>query len=90
MLGVNTKLLILFIVLVAMLVLFVWNRWRYDIVALVALLVVAVAGLVPPSQVVCWFWAPCSHYCGSSPGAQSRLAQCRRGGFTCTPIDACG
>lgn len=58
MLGVNTKLLILFIVLVAMLVLFVWNRWRYDIVALVALLVVAVAGLVPPSQVFAGFGHP--------------------------------
>lgn len=58
MLGVNTKLLILFIVLVAMLVLFVWNRWRYDIVALVALLVVAVAGLVPPGQVFAGFGHP--------------------------------
>ena len=58
MLGVNTKLLILFIVLVAMLVLFVWNRWRYDLVALVALLVVAVAGLVPPSQVFAGFGHP--------------------------------
>ncbi len=38
-------------VLGATLVLFVWNRWRYDIVALVALLVVAVAGLVPPDEV---------------------------------------
>ncbi len=58
MLGINTKLLILFIVLVATLVLFVWNRWRYDIVALVALLVVAVAGLVPPGQVFAGFGHP--------------------------------
>lgn len=40
-----------FAVLGATLVLFVWNRWRYDVVALLALLVVAVAGLVPPGQV---------------------------------------
>ncbi|MCR4293511.1 MAG: SLC13 family permease [Candidatus Kuenenia sp.] len=58
MLGVNTELLILFIVLTATLVLFVWNRWRYDIVALVALLVVAVAGLVPPDQVFAGFGHP--------------------------------
>lgn len=56
--GVSTELLILFIVLTATLVLFVWNRWRYDIVALVALLVVAVAGLVPPDQVFAGFGHP--------------------------------
>ncbi|OHB72460.1 MAG: hypothetical protein A2W17_02030 [Planctomycetes bacterium RBG_16_41_13] len=62
MLGVNTKLLILFIVLTATLVLFVWNRWRYDIVALVALLVVAVAGLVPPNQVLAGLISPSEIY----------------------------
>ena len=51
MLGVSTELLILFIVLTATLVLFVWNRWRYDIVALVALLVVATA--VPAILWIC-------------------------------------
>ena len=58
MLGVNTKLLILFIVLTATLVLFVWNRWRYDIVALV----VAVAGLVPPNQVLAGLISPSEIY----------------------------
>ncbi|HVR44441.1 MAG TPA: SLC13 family permease, partial [Thermoanaerobaculia bacterium] len=43
--------LTIFGILAATLVLFVWNRWRYDVVALVALLVVALAGLVPPDQV---------------------------------------
>ncbi|HVT45438.1 MAG TPA: SLC13 family permease, partial [Thermoanaerobaculia bacterium] len=47
----NTDQLTVFAVLGAMLVLFVWNRWRYDVVALVALLVVALAGIVPPDQV---------------------------------------
>lgn len=42
--------LIVFAVLVATLGLFVWNRWRYDIVALAALLVVTLAGIVPPEQ----------------------------------------
>lgn len=36
-------------------VLFVWGRWRYDLVALFALLVVAVAGLVPAEQVFSGF-----------------------------------
>jgi di/tricarboxylate transporter len=51
MAGLNADLILLFIVLAATLVLFVWNRWRYDIVALSALLVVTMAGLVPPEDV---------------------------------------
>ena len=39
--GVNSDQLIVFAVLAATLGMFVWNRWRYDIVALMALLVVA-------------------------------------------------
>ncbi|WP_181296935.1 SLC13 family permease [Pseudomonas sp. Q2-TVG4-2] len=42
--------LIVFAVLAATLGLFVWNRWRYDIVALGALLVVTLAGIVPPEK----------------------------------------
>jgi di/tricarboxylate transporter len=38
--------LIVFAVLLASLVLFVWGRWRYDIVALLALLVVTVTGII--------------------------------------------
>ncbi len=37
----------IFAILVAVFVLFVWGRWRYDIVALLALLVAVVAGVVP-------------------------------------------
>ncbi len=47
----QTDQLIVFGVLAATLVLFVWNRWRYDLVAVFALLIVAVAGLVPPEAV---------------------------------------
>ena len=43
--------LIVFAVLAVMLGLFIWNRWRYDIVAVGGLLVVALAGLIPPDQV---------------------------------------
>ncbi|MCU0670514.1 MAG: SLC13 family permease, partial [Myxococcota bacterium] len=42
---------IVFGVLAATVVLFVWDRWRYDVVAMLALLVVALAGLVAPGQV---------------------------------------
>ncbi len=47
----QTNQLIVFGVLAATLVLFIWNRWRYDLVAVFALLIVAVAGLVPPEAV---------------------------------------
>ena len=44
--------LIVFGVLAATLVLFVWNRWRYDLVALAALLACALTGVVPPEEVL--------------------------------------
>lgn len=43
--------LTVFLVLAATLGLFIWNRWRYDVVAVLALVVVALAGLVPPDKV---------------------------------------
>jgi len=43
--------LIVFGVLAATLVLFVWNRWRYDLVALAALLACALTGVVPADEV---------------------------------------
>ena len=47
----TTDQLIVFAVLATTLGLLVWNRWRYDIVALLALLTVALTGLVPPAEV---------------------------------------
>ena len=49
---------ILLAVLVAALVLFVWGRWRYDVVALAALLVVTLAGLVAPDEAFAGFGHP--------------------------------
>jgi di/tricarboxylate transporter len=43
--------LIVFGVLAATLVLFVWNRWRYDLVAIAALLACALTGVVPADEV---------------------------------------
>ena len=49
---------VLFAILSATLVLFVWGRWRYDIVAVAALLLVFVAGLVPAERVFLGFGHP--------------------------------
>lgn len=41
----------IFGILFATLVLFAWGRWRYDLVALIALLVTAVTGLIPAEDI---------------------------------------
>jgi di/tricarboxylate transporter len=50
--------LLVFGVLLLTLILFVWGRWRYDMVALLALLVVSVAGLVTGEQAFAGFGHP--------------------------------
>ena len=49
---------VVFAILSATLVLFVWGRWRYDLVALSALVLVFIAGLVPADQVFLGFGHP--------------------------------
>ena len=44
-----------FAVLGVTLALFVWGRWRYDLIAIVALLAVVLLGLVPPAQAFAGF-----------------------------------
>jgi di/tricarboxylate transporter len=39
-----------FSIVVVMMALFAWGRWRYDLVAAVALLTAVIAGVVPPDQ----------------------------------------
>jgi di/tricarboxylate transporter len=39
-----------FSIIFAMMALFAWGRWRYDLVAAIALLAAVVAGIVPPDQ----------------------------------------
>ncbi len=48
----------LVIVIILALILFAWGRWRYDIVAIVALLVLAAAGIIPADQVFNGFGNP--------------------------------
>lgn len=50
--------IIVFSVLAATLGLFIWNRWRYDVVALLALTAVALAGVAPPEEVFAGFGHP--------------------------------
>ena len=47
-----------FAVLAATLGLFIWGRWRYDVVALLALLAVVVAGIVPAGEAFVGFGHP--------------------------------
>lgn len=49
---------VVFAILLATLVLFVWGRWRYDLVSVGALLLVFAAGLVPPGEVFLGFGHP--------------------------------
>lgn len=49
---------IIFSVLAGALVMFVWNRLRYDAVAIVALLIVTLTGLIPPDKMFSGFGHP--------------------------------
>lgn len=46
----TTEQLTIFAILATTLGLFVWGRWRYDIVALLALMAVGLSGLIPPQE----------------------------------------
>jgi di/tricarboxylate transporter len=50
--------IVILVVIVAALVLFAVDYWRYDVVSMMALLVVAIAGLVPPERVFLGFGHP--------------------------------
>jgi len=50
--------IIVFAVLALVLVLFIWGKWRYDLVALFALLVVTITGLIPAADAFAGFGHP--------------------------------
>ncbi len=50
--------IIVFTVLFLSLLLFMWERWRYDLVALLALMAIAVAGVIPAGLVFSGFGHP--------------------------------
>jgi len=49
---------LLFVIIIITLALFIWGRWRYDVVALFALIVCAFTGVVPFSQAFAGFSNP--------------------------------
>lgn len=54
----ETSQIIIFAILALVLLLFVWGKWRYDLVALFALLLVTILGLVPPEAAFSGFGHP--------------------------------
>ena len=50
--------LFLFVLLACVLVLFIWGRWRYDVVAFAALLAATLAGVIEPAKVFSGFGHP--------------------------------
>ncbi len=50
--------MLVLLVLAAVLILFAWNRWRYDVVALMALLFLTVAGIIAPDDAFMGFAHP--------------------------------
>lgn len=54
----ETSQIIIFAILALVLFLFVWGKWRYDLVALFALLLVTILGLVPPETAFSGFGHP--------------------------------
>ena len=54
----DTSQIIVFSILGLVLVLFIWGRWRYDLIALFALLVVTILGLVPAEEAFSGFGHP--------------------------------
>lgn len=58
MVEISTDQIAIFSVLVLVMILFLWGRWRYDLVALFALLVVTLYGLVPAETAFSGFGHP--------------------------------
>lgn len=58
MIKISADQLVVFSTLGLVLILFIWGRWRYDLVAIFALLVVTIYGLVPPDAAFSGFGHP--------------------------------
>lgn len=54
----NSQQIIIFATLILTFALFLWGRWRYDVVAVIALLIVAFTGLVPAGEAFAGFGHP--------------------------------
>jgi len=56
--GMTVDQAMIFGILLLALIFFVWGRWRYDLVSLLALLAATIVGLVPPDQAFLGFGHP--------------------------------
>lgn len=56
--GMTTEQILILVILLATAAMFLWNRWRHDMVALSALLVCVIAGLVPVAEAFNGFGHP--------------------------------
>ena len=56
--GMTTDQLLIFAILGLALLLFIWGRWRYDLVAIMALLVATISGVVPWGEAFTGFAHP--------------------------------
>lgn len=54
----NLDLVLVMLVLIGVLILFAWNKWRYDIVALIALMFLTLAGIIDPDEAFMGFAHP--------------------------------
>jgi len=50
--------IIVFVTLVVVLIMFAWGRWRYDVVAVIALLIVTISGIIPYEEAFYGFSHP--------------------------------
>ena len=79
-----------FAVIAGMMAMFVWNRLRYDLVALLGLLIAVACGIVPVDEAFAGFSDPCRHYRRLGVGHQRRgrkvqtLSDASSGGFNRT------
>jgi len=55
---VNLEVTLLFALMIGVLGMLIWGRWRYDIVAFAALVIAVIAGLVPSDQAFSGFGHP--------------------------------
>ena len=55
----STDQIVLFTLLFFIFGFLIWGRWRYDLVAFIALLVALLTGLVPKEEAFSVLWKPC-------------------------------
>ena len=65
----TTYQLVAFGIILASLILFAWGRWRYDIVAMPALIVAVIAGIVPANNAFAGFSDAATAATGGTAGA---------------------